>query len=148
MKTKTITFEHLFNLNISSSVYVKSLPKGNKTKLYYAIDRILRSIQKGYDLYNSKVNDLRTDYASTDEQGNLIINEGKTGNDRYTFKPEKEKALRKAIDNLKNEKVEINIYITTEIPEGLLFNQIEDFRGILIPEDFEYKEGIIEEVKS
>jgi hypothetical protein len=149
MEKKQITFERLQNLNISAGEYLSSLPKGKKTKLSYAIDKISRSVQKGINKYSQMIADLRSDHAATDENGFLIIHEGKSGNDRYSFSPEKEKALRKAIVALGDEKIEIGVHITNDVPnKDLSFNQIEDFRGILIPEDYEFNESMVDEIKT
>jgi hypothetical protein len=138
MNTHTITFEKLNNLIESCNAYAKTLD-GKKTKLSYAIERISRSLEKGSGELQLKINDLRTDYAQADEKGILIIKEGVKGTDRYCFTKENEKKFRKAVNDLMNESVIIDGYIATEVPDDLTFNQIEDFKGILIPADYEQR---------
>lgn len=151
MQTKKITYKKLVDLINQCNNYMRSVPEKKKTALSVKITRILDSLNKESNRvtkeYTSEIEDIRTDHCSLDSDLNMIIKEGAKGEDRYVFKPEKLKAMRKLINaiDLDNREVEIDINITANVPKDITYHMAKAFRGIIIPEDYEYKEEIEDE---
>lgn len=122
-----------------------------ETKLDYAIDKMMTKTTKACtpseEVYNETIEDLRTDYASvypaTDKkdyrEGNLIIENG-----AFSYTPQKRKdlgnAIRAADKTLQATPISITPHIATKIPKNLSYEQVEAFRGFVLPEDYELPE--------
>lgn len=144
MQTKKVTFEKLNEFLVAANSYIRST-EGKKNKLTYAIERVMPSAAKAAKKINAEVEDLRIEHASTDADGNLILKEGAKGEDRYSFKPDKLKQFKQAVDKLDAKLVDIDIYISSFVPDTLTMQQTEYLRGIVLPEDVEYKSGLEED---
>lgn len=98
--------------------------KENDNKLSYAIKKTIKRIQEASEDFNEKAEDLRIEYCSTDEKGNVVKVNG-----QYQFTKEN---LRKLNADFKKLFLEIDPYFATEIPEDLTDEQTEAFEGIVI----------------
>jgi phage-related protein len=140
MQTKEITFAKFLELVEEVNNYIVSLPKKIRTPLSVKIEKITPSLKECRDEYNSLVADIMDDHCSLDGNSNMIINEGKQGEDRYTFTPAKRKEMRTKIKELGKQKVTIDVKITSTVPKDITYMMSRAFRGILIPEDYKYIE--------
>lgn len=153
MQTKKITFKKLQELILQCNAYLKSLPEKKKTALSIKIRNIGETLDaesvKCIKSHNKKIENIRIDHCSIDGEGNMLIREGAKGEDRFTFKPDKLKAMRELIDHIDINEQECNIEtdITHQVPKTLTYEMAKAFRGILIPEDYIYQEIIEEETE-
>ncbi len=139
MQTKKITFEHLKELVSHVNNYLGEMGK-KKNLLSVKMEKVSPSLKKALQEYSSMVEDLRADHCSVDAEGNMIIKEGVKGEDRFTFKPDKMKALRVEIRKLEEKEVSVDVNIAGSVPKDLGYAESKYFRGILIPEDYIYEE--------
>lgn len=138
-----VTFDRVEEFIDTALSYTRRAKK--KTKIHIAIDIVFPSIKKALNKKNSLINKLRPDFASCDDKGNLILNEGKNGDDRYTFTPEKLKQFQEKVEELAKEEIKINKYIPSHIPKDLSYEEVEAFRGIILPDDYEFIEPEIDD---
>lgn len=109
---------------------------GQGDKFKYALKKVIKKTNEASEKHNDKVEDLRIGKASVDEKGNLIL--GEKG--EYSFTPANLKALKAEIKKLELEcKYEIEPQLASAIPD-LNEEQIEAFRGFVIPEDYKNPE--------
>lgn len=139
MQTKEITFFHLRELTELTNHYMR-LVGTKKNSLSIRIEKVSISLKSALMKYYSKVEDIRADHCSTDDAGNMIINQGQKGEDRFAFKPTELKKMRAEIEKLDNEKVFIDVNITGNVPSNITYAMAKYFRGILIPENYVYKD--------
>lgn len=123
-----------------------------KTKLEYAIDRVLMRLGKAMEHskievnYNDRLEDIRVDNCAVikEEGKEAIILKGGERKDQYEYTAEADKKVRKLMaaenDNLYAMKVEFEPYMATIIPKNLTIEQEESFRGFVIPEDYQIPE--------
>lgn len=115
--------------------------------LEYAIKRVTDSIvsaikaSKCEKNYAAKLNDLRVEKASVDKEGNLLRDNA--GRLKYSKQEQKELTvlMQEEDDKLDAVPIEFEPYIVpmAKVPRGLTYKQVELFRGIVIPEDYELK---------
>lgn len=139
MQTKEIDFFHLKELVEQVNIYQRMIGV-KKNSLSVRIDKVLISIKSAVSKYNSKLEDIRTDHCSLDGDGNMLIKEGQKGEDRFSFKPDQLKKMRAEMEKLDDEKVQIDVNITGNVPSNITYAQAKYFRGILIPENYVYKD--------
>ena len=122
-----------------------------ETKMEYAIDkmilRVTNLIKSSVTAFTDRCEDIRTENCMTiDRDGRQVIlketvTAGDRSEERYLYSPEKDKAVRKAlrdeIEKMDALVFDVEPYIATVIPTNLTLEQIEAFRGFVIPEDYE-----------
>ena len=108
-----MTYKDLFELiaNINANIGDQT------TKVQKKLYKIYEKVKPLIDEYQAKVDDLKLEYASVDEKGNLIIDE-KGG---YKFTKEKLKEFNAAFRKLESDTITFNV-IEVANPGGL-----EDF---------------------
>lgn len=125
-----------------------------ETKMDYAIDKmVLRMttlIKPSVTAFTDRCEDIRTENCTTvDRDGRQVIlkdtiTAGDRSEERYLYTPEKDKVVRKLlreeIEKMDAMQFQVEPYIATTIPNDLTLEQIEAFRGFVIPEDYEAKE--------
>lgn len=123
----------------------------NKTKLLFAVQKMLKRTEKLQEAYVDEQNDKRIQLAAVDGDKNLIMK-----NDRYSYTPANQRELNKALRDLSNTKVDIgNPHFVDDIPADLTFQypigagqtaDVSDydvrfaFAGIVIKEEEEEEE--------
>ena len=101
-------------------------------KFDYAVKKLGKKLQPGFDKFNDKLEEARIDHCSTDEKNNIL----RDSKNNYIYTKDNLKALNKKVAVLQEEVIQFEPYFAVELPEGLTEEQIELFTGILIkPED-------------
>jgi len=107
---------------------------GQKTKLSYAIERVMKSYAKQmgdlYVAYQDKLTDLNIEHCSVDERGNII--------EPMVYTKEAQRARlkgqREALRALMEAAVEVEPYTASSLPEDLTDAEREAFAGFVLPE--------------
>lgn len=148
------TFREIFEYNSTVAQFFKRNPKNENTHLAVAINRLAPSINKGVKPYNKlakkwnkKMEDLKSDYASTDSDGVLQFDMVDFGNGKvreYKYKATKFKELGDKLNELEeareqqmeeyidNEFIEFFPKFSVSIPSDLTEWEKEIFSGIVI----------------
>jgi hypothetical protein len=122
------------------------------SKFKFVYDKFVKRAQEASKIANEKfselLEDLRIDFCSVDEKGNVIRNE----KGELAFTPENTKLLNKKARPIQIKELEFEFNGLLSIPNGLTKEQIEVFSGVLIPEieEVEFKdipETVTEEIK-
>ena len=117
-RTFTTKYQDYFMfLNVAQNI----LPsfEGNKNKLTYAIERVIKLNSNVQKNYQDLLEDLKIDNANVDEKGSLITTvNAKTGAAEYQYTKEGAKALKKAVKELAESEVEISVFYAAELPES------------------------------
>lgn len=88
--------------------------KKEKTKLHYALQKMVSRMKCHVDKYYDIEQEIRIDLAEADKDGRLIMQ-----GTQFTFSRENTKELLRRVRELKNEKVQIEPYIATQVPDDL-----------------------------
>lgn len=112
MTTQKRKLEDYFEFINAANAYLPSLSGDNKLK--YAINRVVSANDRVRKDYLEAVEDLKIDYASVDEKGNLEL---KSDGKEYQYTKDARKALNKAIKALLAEDTDVKVYFATELPE-------------------------------
>lgn len=103
-------------------------------KLGYAFKKMINQkngrLQPAMEQWNELIADLKYDFASLDEKGNLIRN-----GEILLFTPEKQKALDKAARELRKKTFEFEPYYATDLPKDLDEFVREVLVGFVIKEE-------------
>lgn len=78
----------------------------SRTKSTVKLGKIVEKLKFHLEQYNEKLSDIKLDLASTDKEGNLIVNEKTQG---YAYTKEAEKKFKERAKELLNEKFEFNL---------------------------------------
>jgi hypothetical protein len=112
---------------------IKAGEKLEDSKLKFTFDKFLKRVTEANkiatDKFNEQAEDLRVDFCSVDEKGNIIRDE-KGG---YLFTKENQKACMKALKAIQVTELEFEFNPMLSTPEGLTEDQLAVFDGILIP---------------
>jgi hypothetical protein len=119
-----VTFERFLSFLANGRNYCST---EQKSKLTYAIEKVIKLNKKAIDTYNETLEDARIDNAATDEKGTLLMD----GN-QYRYTKDGAKSLNKAIRDLKNSEVEIEFYHAAELPKDLNEDLAEALGGFVI----------------
>lgn len=130
MKTKT-TYENLFNFAFAAQSWLAGGKDRDKTKLGYAITRMMPRVQKLQGKYNNGVEDINIDCCATDDKGIILRDEG--GNYKFTKDGLKERNKRR--ESLFESEIEIEPYFATDVPADLTDLEREAFYGFIIREE-------------
>jgi len=128
---KTLTNKQLNLFVICGKQYLNTAPA--KTKLWYAVDKILKKSLKKLEEVDEIKNEKRRDHALTTDKGVFDTNEN--GTFKYTLAGNKK--LMSELTEIENKEVEIDTHIVTEYdddPKILSFDIRRAFEGIVIPE--------------
>jgi hypothetical protein len=128
-KTKQ-SHKAIFNFIANANVYLKI--NQEETKLKYAIERTGESVNKAVQAYQLGLKDLKLEHALSEANGKVPFTTNEQGEREYEYTKEGLKALDKAIENLFNEEVEIEVYYATELPETLDESFKQVFKGFVI----------------
>ena len=129
-----MTYKDLFELiaNINANIGDQT------TKVQKKLYKIYEKVKPLIDEYQAKVDDLKLEYASVDEKGNLIIDE-KGG---YKFTKEKLKEFNAAFRKLESDTITFNV-IEVANPGGLEdFNFLENWVNGVKFNEKEQEEGL------
>lgn len=136
----------------------KDLKNAKQTKFMYAVKRTLdktnqsnpfKHYEERLSETNQQIADIQTKYQAVDQEGILLYKDEESKIRLFT--PENEKLARKEIHALnvkwQNEMdkmfsetdTEIDPYVcpSDSIPKDLTFDQVDAYRGFVLPEDFE-----------
>jgi hypothetical protein len=128
-KTKQ-SYKAIFNFIANANVYLKI--NQEETKLKYAIERTGEKVNEVTKEYVQKLKDLKLEHALSEANGKVPFTTNEQGEREYEYTKEGLKALDKAIENLFNEEVEIEVYYATELPETLDEGFKQVFKGFVI----------------
>ncbi len=110
--------------------------KGKETKLTYAINRVLKRLQKAQDAVNEALGDIEIENCVTEKRGeDDVIVRDVQGNLQFTKAGIRARnaARRKYLSDAN---VEIDPYFATKLPDDLTVNEIEALAGFVIrPEE-------------
>lgn len=112
MTKETVTFQQVVNFRNAARQYLGQ--KQPRTKLNYALEKMLAKTEKIQQEYSDIEQEIRIDLAETDKDGILIITE--KGN--YSYKKDSAKLLQKKLRETGNTTVEIDTH-TVEPPKTL-----------------------------
>lgn len=112
MKTEQVTFQQVVNFRQAARTYLGQ--KQPRTKLHYALEKMISKTEKIQQEYVDKEQEIRVDLAETDKDGILLITE--KGN--YSYKKEKAKELQKTLREIGNSPVSLEVH-TVEPPKTL-----------------------------
>ncbi len=129
-KTKQ-SYKAIFKFIANANVYLKMHTE--ETKLKYAIERTGESVNKATQEYTKKLRDIKLEHALSEPNGKVPFTTNEQGEREYEYTKDGLKALDKAIEDLFNSEVEIEVYYATELPETLE----EGFKNV-------FKEFVIE----
>jgi hypothetical protein len=128
-KTKQ-SYKAIFNFIANANVYLKL--NTEETKLKYAIERTGESVNKTSQEYTKLLKDIKLEHALSELNGKVPFTTNEQGEREYEYTKEGLKALDKAIEDLFNSEVEIEVYYATELPEGLDEGFKQVFKGFVI----------------
>ncbi len=136
MKIKT-TYEQLFIFARAAQAWLAKDKANERTKLGYAMHRMLARTEQFQNTYNNAVADLQVDACATDEN-DIILRDGR-GQMEYTKDGFKE--LTRNRQALYESAIEVETYIATEVPKGLSNIELDEFAGFVIAPGFAYEEA-------
>lgn len=131
MENTKKTYQQVFTFLNGAKIYLAK--NQDETKLKYAIERTIKSLEPVVQGYHQKKSDIELDHAFTDEKGRVPFVQKPDGSREYEYSKEGLKAMDKAIDELFKSEVEIKVHFATEKPED--FNDKiygEAFEGFVI----------------
>lgn len=130
MNKVTKTYKEVFGFIANANAYLKS--NEEETKLKYAIERTGEKVNLVTKEYFQKLKDLRLEHALSEPNGKVPFTTNEQGEREYEYTKEGLKALDKAIEDLFESNVELEVYYAQELPEGLeeYFKQV--FKGFVI----------------
>lgn len=130
METNKKTYKQVFNFNVNANNYLKLHTE--ETKLKYAIERVGKANESVINSYYQKLADLQLEHAYANEKGVVPFTTNEQGTRVYEYSKEGLKKLDKAIEDLFNSEVEIQVYYATELPEDYDNQWDEIFKGFVI----------------
>lgn len=130
--------------------------KLGETSIDYAIDKVtlrLKAALKESKIQSrllDKCEDIRAENCMTvEKEGKTVLLKGENG--KHLFSLEKEKIvtalIRAEIESFNEILISFEPYFAKHIPNDLTMEQVEAFRGFVIPEDHEVKEPEFEQTK-
>jgi hypothetical protein len=137
MATVTLSNNELLHFRRNAQQFINTHPE--RTKLHYALEKVIKKTTKAAEDYADKENDHRVDAALLDSKTKAFINDDK-GN--LTIDPSKMKELNKQLRALSRENVEFETHFATEVPPDLEAGWYQVFLGVVIEED---KDPILKE---
>lgn len=146
MEKNTRSYQQIFNFASTARGYL-TIHK-DETKLKYAIERTLESLNSNIKTYQSALADLRLDNAFVNDKGVVPFTTNDQGVRTYEYSKDGIKALDKAIEDLFQSKVEVSVHYATELPGDFEEPYREIFEGFVIKEEKAAKsKGDLEKVK-
>lgn len=128
-KTKQ-SHKAIFNFIANANVYLKMHTE--ETKLKYAIERTGEKVNEVTKDYVQKLKDIKLEHALSEPNGKVPFTTNEQGEREYEYTKEGLKKLDKAIEDLFNSEVEIEVYYATELPETLEEGFKNVFNGFVI----------------
>lgn len=108
-----VTYQQIANFRNHARTFLTQ--KTERTKLHYALERVLKSTERHHQDFADKEQEIRIDLASTDKDGNLLTDKD-TG---YSYTKPNAKELSTKVRALSLTNVEVDGYIATELPTKL-----------------------------
>ena len=140
----TTTNDRVFNfIQVASGWLVKNEGANAKTKMGYAISRVLPRAQKIVEQYQEeyryKLEDANNDHCMTDEKTKEILKDSR-GDLKFTQEGTRlrNQAIRDWLKETKDKPVEIEAYFATEllrVPEDITFAEADAFTGFVMKEE-------------
>lgn len=105
-----VTYQQITNFRNNARNYLAQ--KQDRTKLHYALERMLRSTETHHQAFADLEQEARIDLASVDKDGNLLTDK-ETG---YSYTKINAKELTKKVREISLTKVKVEPYIAKELP--------------------------------
>lgn len=141
------TFQKLREFNVISQGYLLRCRMG--TKIAYAIARVQEKYMSTiFKEYSEKVRTIAIEHCFVDGNGVILYDtvRGENGQESRKFRYTKEGMIKKEkdekelMDEYDKKEVEIDTFIVKDVPLDLNEIEIEAFKGLVIPKDYEAKE--------
>lgn len=140
MATVKRSYDDILNFRNAAQQYINRHP--DRTKLHYAIEKMLKKTKNHFEDYADKENDIRVDCALLDEKKAFVhIEVG--GQKVLATDPSKAKEQQSKMRLLGRGEVEVEVYYTTETPKDLEAMWYPHFMGFVLPEDIEETESTL-----
>lgn len=131
MATIKITNNALSLFRSAAQNYINMNP--DRTRLHYALEKMLKKTLSLFEDYADKENEIRIDCALIDEKTKVfIMSDDKK---QLLIDPSKSKDLQKRTRALGREIVEFETYYATEVPKELEAMWYQQFTGIVIKDE-------------
>lgn len=130
MATVTLTNSELAHFRRTAQQFINT--HAERTKLHYAIEKVLKKTTKALEDYSDQENEFRVDAALIDPKTKAFINDDK-GN--FMIDPTKSKELNKQLRALSRKEVEFETHFATDVPPDLEAGWYQVFLGVVIHED-------------
>lgn len=116
----------------TAQIYKSQHPE--KTKLTYAIDKVLAKLPKLQTKFTDKLEKIDVDHCAVDDKG-IVLMDG----DNYKFDKDSLRIRNKErADEFDKADIKLDVHFATALPSNLTDFQIDAFSGIVIsPEDAE-----------
>lgn len=140
MEKNKRSYQQIFNFVSVAKGYLTN--NTEETKLKYAIERTLESVNSNIKTYQSSLYDIDLEHAFANDKGVVpfTINPS-TGTRTYEYTRDGLKAKDKAIEELFQSEVEVSVHYATDLPEKLEDGYKEFFEGFVIKEDKKLKKA-------
>ena|SRR3990167_46807 len=129
------TFEEIKKFNLFAQILFAVTPDTEKSKFGYAIKKVLTSLTKVFEEYNSELDMIRIDHALSDEKTKAILMAPKGEGRQFQYSKEGLKAVIQAESELVKrwniKEFEVEPYLAKEVPE-LTEEQVEAFIGFVV----------------
>lgn len=140
MEKNTRSYNQIFNFTAAAKGYLAT--NTEETKLKYALERTLESLNSNIKTYQTSLSDIDLEHAFANEKGVVpFTTDPRTGARTYEYTKDGLKAKDKAIEDLFQSKVEVSVHYATDLPENLLEGYKEVFAGFVIKEDTKLKKA-------
>lgn len=111
-------------------------------KVMIRLNRVIKASKIKEKLFD-KCDNIRADNCMTiEKEGKVVLL--KDANGKHLFSPDQEKIvnglIREAIDLFNAIEIEFEPYMAKSIPNNLTMEQVEAFKGFVIPEEYELSE--------
>lgn len=131
-----ITIASAQNFMTAAQGWLSRDEANQRTKLAYAIGKVMARVQSQLRIYNGLIEDLNVEYAATNEKGHVLKDE----KDNRIYEPDKEKQRNKKQREIYEDekRFEIESYYAIEIPDSLSGYERALMEGfVIVPPDSE-----------
>ena len=136
-----VSYEKVLQFRRTQEEYSQRHPAQFR-KFLYALNRAYTKTKKFEDDFQDKERLLNIEYCSKDDKGYAIMEKytverrgEKKEEERFKFTMEKQKELNIKKRELLNEEVDVECYVTDDIPDDLDFNWWSAFSPFVLPEE-------------
>ena len=121
------TNKEIISFRVSAIAFLKKDEnKDSKTKLNYALEKLIKSTDVALDKYFEDRKDIGMDNCNVDSNKSLLYEDLPSGQRKFEFTKEGLKAYDKQTAELLDKKVDIKTYISTELPEDFPLKDYQD----------------------